>query len=85
LALFNAHLDATGEELEQIKFIVDFIEWISQSDFLRFQQLEPIVGDPSTTIPPLWRNMGSRANLSIPPSSTTSTGKNLSASYVLTL
>jgi hypothetical protein len=47
LALFHAHLDTTGEKLEEINFIVDFIEWISQSDFLRFQQLEPRVGDPS--------------------------------------
>jgi len=45
-ALFNAKLDAMGEELERILFILSFVEWVSQSDFLRLQQPEPIVGDP---------------------------------------
>ena len=45
-ALFNAELTAMGEELERIRTILSFFEWISQSDFLRHQRREPLVGDP---------------------------------------
>lgn len=44
-ALFNAELAAMGEELERIRTILSFVEWISKSDFLRHQQREPMVGD----------------------------------------
>ena len=40
-----------GKKLGQISSILDFIAWITQSDFLRFQELEPIVGDPPTNYP----------------------------------
>ena len=40
-------LDATSEESGRIGFIVDFISWVSRSDFLRLQQPEPIIGSPS--------------------------------------
>ena len=43
-ALFIDH--NVGEEVERIELIVNFVDWISQSDFLRLQQPEPMVGDP---------------------------------------
>ncbi len=50
-ALFEARLKATDEEIKQIDFLVDFIYWISHSNFRRHQQPEPEVGDPSSTVP----------------------------------
>jgi hypothetical protein len=39
--------EATGQTVEDINPISEIIDWISKSDFLRFQQLEPRIGDPS--------------------------------------
>ena len=44
-ALFNDELVAIGEELERIRTISSFVEWVSKSEFLRHQQPEPMVGD----------------------------------------
>jgi len=44
-ALVHNHLEAAGEEIKIIDFILDFVAWISNSDFLRLQQPEPKVGD----------------------------------------
>jgi len=58
-ALFLARqLDATEEELREIEFIVDFVKWISASEFLRLQLQEPLVGDPSTNCPPAVERQG---------------------------
>jgi len=57
-ALFDARLEATGEELKQIDLIVDFIEWISESEFLRSQQPEPLVGGSSSNCPPTVEQQG---------------------------
>jgi len=50
-ALFIARLDATGEELERIELIIDFVEWILQSGLLGSQQPEPRIGDPPGNYP----------------------------------
>ena len=44
-ALCYAALNATEEQLKQIDFIMDFIAWIYNSNFLRSQQQELLVGD----------------------------------------
>ena len=36
---------------EESNFIVDFVIWVTESNFLRLQELEPIVGDPPTNYP----------------------------------
>jgi len=46
-ALVHNHLEAAGEEIKIIDFILDFVAWISNSDFLRLQLPEPKVGDRS--------------------------------------
>ena len=38
-------LNATEEELNRIEFTVDLVAWIFNSNFLRSQQREPLVGD----------------------------------------
>jgi hypothetical protein len=45
-------LEAMGQKLDQIGFILDIIVWILHSDFLRLQLLEPIVGDLLANYPP---------------------------------
>jgi len=50
-ALFDAQLEATGKEVQRIGFLVDFVGWISRSDFLSLQQPEPVVGDSSLIAP----------------------------------
>ena len=44
-------LEATGDAVQRIDFLVDFISWISRSNFLLNQQPEPIVGDPLAIYP----------------------------------
>ena len=43
--LIDAYLNASGEELKRIESTVDLIAWIHNSNFLRSQQREPLVGD----------------------------------------
>jgi hypothetical protein len=38
--LLHAKLKVTGQKMEDIGFILEIIDWISKSDFLRFQLLE---------------------------------------------
>lgn len=57
-ALFNAQPDATGEELKRIESILNFVAWISKSDFLHSQQLEPTVGEPLADCPPTVEKQG---------------------------
>jgi len=53
-ALFNAR----GKTIKQIDLIVDFVEWISKSDFLRLQLPEPVIGDPSINCPSAMEEQG---------------------------
>ena len=57
-SLFDAQLEGTGEEVPQINFIIDFIDWILRQDFLCLQQPEPVVGGPLSTYPPAVENHG---------------------------
>ena len=50
-ALFDARLKAAGKAIKEIDLMVDFVEWITKSDFLRLQLPEPLIGDPSTDCP----------------------------------
>ena len=50
-ALLPARFDLSREDDETTEFIVDFISWISKSDFLRLQQPEPTVGDREASYP----------------------------------
>jgi len=56
--LLNTRLEASAEALRQIDLIIDFVEWISKSDFLRLQLREPIIGDTSTDYPPAMEQQG---------------------------
>jgi len=49
--LIQARLEATGEEVQRIDFIVALILWILPSKFRHLQQPEPIVGEPSADYP----------------------------------
>jgi len=54
-------LEEIGEAAKQIDFIADFVLWITESDFLRLQELEPIVGGPPpTNYPPAVDALGIR-------------------------
>jgi hypothetical protein len=50
-ALIHARLEVTGQKIAHIDFLVDFIYWISGSDFLRFDLPEPTIGYSSTKYP----------------------------------
>jgi len=47
----RAYLESTELDIERIKFIVDFVAWISRSHFFHSQLPEPIVGDPTANHP----------------------------------
>ena len=50
-ALFDKQLEVTGKELREIGYTLDFITWISASDFRRLQLPEPIVGGSADNLP----------------------------------
>ena len=57
--LLDDWLKGTDGEVQQIGFLVEFISWIADSDFLRLQLPEPtIVGDP--TVPAAVEEQGVR-------------------------
>ncbi len=51
MALLDDWLKATDGKVLQIDFLMKFVSWIARSDFLRLQQPEPNVGEPSSTYP----------------------------------
>lgn len=59
-ALFDAHLDATKDDVLQIEFLVEFMAWILHEDFRRLHQLEPVVGRPLSTYPAAVEDQGIR-------------------------
>jgi len=44
-AFSDPRMEAVAEKREDIIFLADFITWVTQADFLRFQAPEPMVGD----------------------------------------
>ena len=47
----RAKLEATGQKIQNIAFIVDIVFWITNSEFLRLQQPEPMVGEATADYP----------------------------------
>ena len=58
LGLLQARIKAHERDIIPIEALVDITSWISRSNFLRFQQPEPIVGGPVATYPAMVEEFG---------------------------